>query len=163
MLKVSMVKMRRNITKVLAASALLCAATMALGQSSSPAEIMKTRHQGMKDLGASFKTVRDQLRLSSPDMVAIKAAGENIKKTADLMGDWFPKGTGPESGIKTGAKPEIWSDAATFEKKRMDFVNAAGPFAELTASGDKAAISAAVRPLNGTCKGCHDLFFNDEH
>lgn len=148
-------------TILLAGALVYTAATFA--QTGSTADVIQTRQHGLKDLGASLKTVRDQLRQPSPDMAAIKAAGENIKKTADLMANWFPKGSGTESGIKTGAKPEIWSDAATFEKKRLDLVAAAGPFAELTAAGDKAAISVAVRPLSGTCKSCHDAFFNDEH
>lgn len=156
-----MMKLSKNLKKALAAGAILF--LTAASAHSDTAEIIKTRQQGLKDMGASLKTVRDQLRQPSPDMAAIKEAGENIKKTADLMANWFPKGSGTESGIKTGAKPEIWSDPATFEKKRMDLVNAAGPFAELTAAGNKDAIIAAVRPLNGTCKGCHDIFFNDEH
>ena len=156
-----MAKVSGNLKKALAAGVIFFA-TASIAHSSEPAETIHTRQQGLKDMGASLKLVRDQLRQPAPDMAAIKAAGENIKKTADLMANWFPKGSGTESGIKTGAKPEIWSDADTFEKKRMDLVKAADPFAELTAAGDKEAISAAVRPLSGTCKGCHEIFFNDE-
>jgi cytochrome c556 len=150
-----------NLKNALVACAILFMTT-SLAHSDT-ADVIKTRQQGLKDMGASLKLVRDQLRQPAPDMAAIKAAGDNIKKTADMIAHWFPKGSGIESGIKTGAKPEIWSDPATFEKKRLDLVAAAGPFAELTASGDKEKISKAVRPLSGTCKGCHDLFFNDEH
>jgi cytochrome c556 len=117
----------------------------------------------MKDLGASFKIVRDQLKQSSPDMAAIKLASENIRKSAEAMSTWFPTGSGTESGVKTGAKPEIWNDAATFDSKRSNFYEAARRFKKITESGDIAAISTDVRPLSTTCKGCHDLFFNDEH
>lgn len=157
-----MSKFSRIIIVALAGSAFVFE-SVSIAQGGSAADTIKVRQQGMKELGVSLKTVRDQLRQASPDMAAIKAAGENIKKTADLIAIWFPKGTGTETGIETGAKPEIWSDAGTFDKKRMDLIVAAGPFAELTASGDKAAIGAAVRPLSGTCKGCHDMFFNDDH
>lgn len=113
-------------------------------------------------MGASLKTVRDQLRQAEPDMAAIKAAGENIKNTADKMAAWFPRGSGREAGIKTAAKPEIWSDAGTFDQKRTALIAAAGAFAKLTASGDKATIGPAVSTLNRTCKSCHDAFYEEE-
>jgi cytochrome c556 len=161
MLKVSGNLISTQLKKVLVTGAILFVS--ASFAHSDPVEVIKTRQQGLKEMGASLKTVRDQLRQGTPDMAAIKSSGENIKKTADLMATWFPKGTGTESGIKTGAKAEIWSDADTFEQKRKDFVAAANSFAEVTASGDKAAISSAVRPLSSTCKSCHEIFFNDEH
>lgn len=153
----------RKMSSLMLVTVSLAYVTVSNAQNNSPVDVIRTRQQGMKDLGASFKTVRDQLKQSSPDMAAIKAAGDNIKKTADLISAWFPKGTGVEAGIKTGAKPEIWSDAATFDKKLTDFVAAAGPFAKLTASGNASAIIAGIRPFSSTCKGCHDMFFNDEH
>jgi cytochrome c556 len=161
-LEIRMSKASRIPSTALAVGAIVFA-TIAIGQNSSPTDVILERQQGMKDMGAAFKAVRDQLRQASPDMEIIKTAGDNIKKNADLIANWFPRGTGTEAGVKTGAKPEIWSDAGTFDKKRADLVAAAGPFAEVTASGDKAAIGAAVRPLSRTCKGCHDMFFDDEH
>jgi cytochrome c556 len=152
-----MLKASRRITVVIAMSALVCA-TSVIAASGTPADTIRARQQSLKDLGASFKTVRDQLRVSSTDMAAIKTAGADIKKAADAMATWFPKGTGTEAGVKTAAKPEIWSNSSDFDKKRADFVAAAGKFAELTASGDKAAIGAGVGPLGGACKGCHDNY-----
>lgn len=157
-----MLKTRLRKTSINAGIAALVLFSCAFAQSSSPVDVIHTRQQGMKDLGASMKTIRDQLRQSSPDLGAIKAAGENVKKTSALISAWFPKGTGTEAGIKTGAKPDIWSDAPTFDKKMKDFIAAAGVFADLTQAGDVTAIAAGVRPISGTCKGCHDPFFNDE-
>jgi len=152
-----MFKVTRKLRVVVAAVAVACASA-AIAQSSSPADTIRARQQGLKDMGASFKAVRDQLRVSTPDMAAIKAAGENIKKTADAMATWFPKGTGTEAGIKTAAKPEIWTDEAAFNRARTNLVAAATKFAELTNAGDKAAIGAGVGALGGACKGCHDKY-----
>jgi cytochrome c556 len=146
---------------VMLTACMLVGASVAIAQSGA-IEIIHLRQQGLKDMGASLKTVRDQLRQSAPDMTAIKVAGENIKATANKMTTWFPQGSGVEAGIKTAAKSEIWSDAATFDKKRSDLIAAAEEFAKLTAAGDKTAIAAAVSPLSRTCKGCHDLFFEDD-
>lgn len=149
-----MLKVNRGL--LLTGALAVAAATWAAD--SKPTDTIHARQQGLKDMGASFKTVRDQLRVSSPDMAAIKAAGENIKKTSTEMANWFPKGTGTEAGVKTAALPAIWSDPAAFDKARTNFVAAAAKFADVTATGDKAAIGAGVAPLGGACKGCHDNF-----
>jgi cytochrome c556 len=138
--------------------ALFGVAITALAQSGAPADAIHTRQKGLKDLGESFKLVRDQLRAGSPDMAAIKAAGENIKKTSNAMATWFPRGTGTEVGVKTAALPSIWEDPAGYDKARTNFVAAAAKFADITASGDKAAIQAGVGPMGGACRGCHDKF-----
>jgi len=150
--------MLKASTRIAIAVTIGALTSVTIAATTTPADTIRSRQQELKDLGASFKTVRDQLRVSSSDMAAIKTAGADIKAKAEAMHAWFPKGTGSEVGIKTGAKPEIWTDAATFDQKRKDFVAAAGKFADLTASGDKAAIAAGVGPLGGSCKGCHDNF-----
>ena len=156
-----MSKFSRLITLMLATSAIVCS-TFAIAQVSAPVDIIHTRQQGFKNMGAALKVVRDQLRQSSPDMAAIKVAGETIKGTAPKLSAWFPQGSGTETGIKTAAKPEIWSDGGTFDKKRSDLIAATEAFTKLTASGDATAIATGVAPLSRTCKGCHDMFFEDD-
>lgn len=152
-----MLKASQTIAIALTIGALTTAA-VSIAQTASPDDTIRARQQNLKDVGASFKTVRDQLRVSSPDFAAIKAAGADIKAKADAMVTWFPKGTGTEAGIKTAALPAIWSDAAGFETARKNFVAAAAKFADVTASGDKAAIQAGVGPMGASCKGCHDNY-----
>lgn len=141
---------------------LICSSTLAIAQVGAPADVIHIRQQGFKDMGAALKTVRDQLKQSSPDMAAIRTASDTINATTTKLATWFPNGSGANAGIKTAAKAEIWSDAATFEKKRNELIAAAQAFAKLTASGDKATITAGVAPLSRTCKGCHDIFFEDD-
>jgi cytochrome c556 len=138
-------------------AALLGALAVSQGNAA-PADTIQSRQKNLKEVGDAFKTVRDQVRVSSPDMTAIAAAGQTIKKHADAMSTWFPKGTGSEVGVKTAAKPEVWSDPAGFETARTNFVAAATKFADITKSGDKAAISAGIGPMGGACKGCHDKY-----
>jgi cytochrome c556 len=123
-----------------------------------PADTIKARQQALKDTGAAFKTIRDQMKSGSPDAAAIKTAAQTIKKTSVAMVDWFPKGTGTEAGVKTAAKPEIWSDAAGFETARKNFVEQADKFAALADAGDMAAVGGGIRPLGMACGGCHDKF-----
>jgi cytochrome c556 len=129
-----------------------------LAQSTAPADIIKTRQQGLKDMGAAFKEVRDQLKSGNPDTAAIKTAASAIQKTADAMGKWFPKGSGPEAGVKTAAKVEIWNDAGGFTDARQKLVDESAKFAQTASGGDAAAIGGGVRGLGMACKGCHDKF-----
>ena len=143
-----------------AASALVFA-TLSIADSTSAVAIIEQRQKALKAMGASLKTVRDQIRQADPDMTAIKEAGINIQSTAGKLSGWFPPGSGPEAGVKTAAKPEIWTDLSTFEQKQKDLIAAAAEFAKVTASADKEAIRGAIAPLNRTCKGCHDKFYEE--
>ena len=71
---------------------------------------------------------------------------------------WFPKGSGPESGVKTDAKAEVWNDAAGFAAAANRFQGEAAKLQEIAAGGDIAAIKAQVRATGGACKNCHDKY-----
>jgi cytochrome c556 len=71
---------------------------------------------------------------------------------------YFPKGSGPESGLKTRAKPEIWKDNAAFVKLQGDMITAAKALDAAAASGNAAGLGSARNTLGGTCKSCHDRF-----
>jgi cytochrome c556 len=129
----------------------------ALGVQAAAPDVIKERQQGLKDMGAAFKTVRDELT-GGKDVAKIKAASATIAKTANSMDKWFPAGSGPEAGVKTAAKPEIWTDGATFTAAGKRLVDEAGKFAALADAGDIAAIGGGVRGLGGACKNCHDNF-----
>lgn len=123
-----------------------------------PVEVIKARQQSLKDLGASFKLIRDQVQSGSPDTAKIQAAAGEVKKAADAIATWFPQGTGAEAGVKTAAKPEIWSDPAGFTTAARNFAEQAGKFSQLTASGDAAAVGAGVKAVGQACGGCHEKF-----
>ncbi len=122
-----------------------------------PADTIKARQDGLKEMGKAFKSIRDELQ-GDKDAAKIKEAAATIAKSAEAMKNWFPAGTGPEANVKTAAKPEIWADAATFTAAQEKLVEEAGKFAALANTGDIAAIGGGVRNLGGACKGCHDKF-----
>jgi|HigsolmetaAR201D_1030396.scaffolds.fasta_scaffold00544_11 cytochrome c556 len=121
-------------------------------------ETIKTRQTHLKDLGAAFKEVRDQLRKSQPDMAQIKTSSDQIASLATQLPSWFPKGSGPESKVKTDAKPEIWADPARFEQAVKLFQEEAPKLQQLAAANDLGGIKAQVGKLGGACKNCHDSF-----
>lgn len=152
--------MARNIRSTLLMGTTLLATTFGMAfAAGAPAEqTIKARQVHLKDLGAAFKEVRDQLRSSRPDMAQLNSASGQIAALATQMSDWFPQGSGPESRVKTDAKPEIWSDPAGFEKALKNFQAEAPKLQQLATANDVGGIKAQVGKLGGACKGCHDNY-----
>lgn len=116
------------------------------------------RQAGFKQIGAAFKTINDEARAGKPDMAAIAAAAAKLKTHAAQVPTWFPKGSGVESGAKTGAKAEIWSDAAGFASASANFQAQANKLQQLAAAGNVDATKAQVRQVGAACQACHSKY-----
>jgi cytochrome c556 len=103
----------------------------------------------------------DATKVDAPDMAAVSAAAAKVNEYAGLMGTWFPPGTGPETGVKTEAKANIWTDRATFDTKLATLQTEAGKLVTATAT-DAAAFKAQFGATGGACKGCHEVFREEE-
>lgn len=123
-----------------------------------PADQVRTRVAGFRELGASFKTVNDGLRAPEPQTVLIQMAARQIRNASAAMRGWFPAGSGPQPGVKTAAKPEIWTRSADFRRAQDAFAAQAIAFQNAANGGNVAAIRTAARSLGASCKGCHDQF-----
>lgn len=132
-------------------------ATMAVA-ATTPQDAIKARQSNLKDIGGAFKAIRDQLRLSTPNMPAIKQAAQQIKDLAADQAHWFPKGSGPEAGIKTAAKPEIWMDARGFAEALEKFSVEAPKLSAYAEANDITALRSQVATVGQACKGCHDKY-----
>jgi cytochrome c556 len=119
---------------------------------------IETRQASLKDLGASMKTLGDQTKSASPDMAAITEAAAKVQTHAAAIGTWFPAGSGSSSGVKTEALDTIWSDAAGFQAAVEKFQAEAANINAAAATGDPAAVGAAIPALGGSCKNCHDTY-----
>ena len=119
------------------------------------AAYMKARHENYEMLGKNMKVLQDNFKSETPDMAAATAAAVNVKAFADAMGAWFPAGTGPDSGIESEAKANIWTDRATFDAA---LTKLQAESVKLVAATDAAAFKAQFPPTGGSCKNCHDTF-----
>ncbi|HEX4713008.1 cytochrome c [Phenylobacterium sp.] len=162
----------RKIMTALAVTATLgvAAAGAALAAETQPApttaggKALVARQAHFKEQGAAFKAIGDELRKDSPDKAVIAANATKVKGTAAALPTWFPKGSGPETGLKTAAKPDVWSDAAGFEAAAMKLQVETTKLADVAAGGDLDAIKAQFRATGGACKNCHDKFrVPDQH
>jgi cytochrome c556 len=119
--------------------------------------VMHDRHEGMEHIGKATKTIGRELKSDAPNLKAIQDAAATIADLASKTGGWFRPGTGPDVG-KTGAKPEIWQNAADVATKDRDFQKAAHAFNAAAASGDLTRIKDSFADLGKTCKACHDKY-----
>jgi cytochrome c556 len=124
------------------------------------AEALRARRDKMKELGGDYKAIVDELRKRKPSLDVIQPSAQDVADRSALLTGWFPKGSGPETGMKTGAKPEIWN--------HLDDFNALGKAASVSAmklkaaadAGDLNAIRQQVDETGNACKSCHDKYRN---
>lgn len=144
-----------KLPRILAAFGL---AVVAAPLIAAPADQVRARVNGFRELGAAFKAVNDGLRSSQPQTVLIQMSARQIRSAATAQYNWFPSGSGPQPGVKTAAKPEIWTQAARFRQLQDGFAAQAAAFQRTASGGNVAAIGKAARSLGQSCKACHDQF-----
>lgn len=144
---------------VMLSALLVLPLTVAAAEDPGVADIVKTRQHKLKDIvGKDAKDISDQLKSSSPDQKVIQSDAAEIDATLKDLPTWFPKGSGPEAGVKTAAKPEIWQQADDFHKAYDNAQGAADKFVQVAATGDAKAETSAFMSLGMSCGGCHKPF-----
>ena len=123
---------------------------------------IEARQEGYKAIGRNFKTINDQLKTSAPDITEIQTAAAAMVEASEGMLDWYPAGTGPDSGVKTEALATIWDEPEDFALKVSEYEAALATLAAATTSGDLEAIAAAARATGPTCGACHDKYRLDD-
>jgi cytochrome c556 len=144
--------------KKVAMGAVALALVSASAYAAKPADVIKARQDNFKVIGKSFKAINDELRKPSQDVALIQANAKAIGDAAKKVGGHFPKGSGPEAGVKTDALPEIWSKPADFKAALAKLGAGSAKLQAAAKTGDVGAIKAAIPAIGGSCKSCHDQF-----
>lgn len=145
--------------RVLAIGSLCAAALTAVAAPTLAAsDPVAARVDGFKALGGAFKKLNDTLKSGTPDKAVMAASARSIGGAAKGIYSWFPAGSGPKPGVKTAAKPEIWTKPADFKAAQDGFARQAAALQKAVAGGNADMISAEAKKLGGTCKTCHDSF-----
>jgi cytochrome c556 len=147
---------------LLGAAALAAVATAAYAQRPA-AQVIQARQANYKQMAAAVKGINDQLRGRVPDLGAIRPRAGLLAHHALLVLRWFPHGSGPQAGVRTRARAEIWSDWAGFERAGARLLVAARAVNQAARNGDVTAIRAAMPELTRACSGCHDDYRAPEH
>jgi cytochrome c556 len=132
--------------------------TVLVAAEKSTKDFMHERHEHYEKLGEAFKAVRDQSRSSKPDVTKIKTAAKVVNDAAAEQDKWFPAGTGPETGVKTRAKAEIWTKAKDFDAAKKLLSDAAPKLLDAANSGDVGRVRTQFGEVGKACKNCHDTF-----
>ena len=146
---------------VLLAAAILSVSGAALAIDADAA--IKARQDFYKDLGKNFKGLHDALKADNPAPADLKPFAAVIGSKVGKIPALFPAGTGPETGIKTGAKAEIWQKWDEFQKDAGAFDGAAQALNAAAQSGDVATVRKAWEAAGEACKTCHETFRQKEH
>ena len=126
------------------------------------AAVMHARHEHYEEMGKAMKGIDRELKGGSPSIDAIRRHAALIAGYGPQVLTWFPEGSGPETGRRTRAKAEIWSDAATFRQRAQAFEAEAARFNRTVQGGDFEAIRTGQAELGTVCKNCHDRFRGPE-
>ena len=147
----------------LAAVAIFAAACAAPAVAQTPAgKAVEARQAGFKQMGAAFKAVNDELRSGKPDAAKIAQASERLRGHAAQLPTWFPKGSGAEAGVKTGARPEIWSDAAGFADAASRLRTATTALHASAQAGDINVMRQRARAVGQACQACHTAYREED-
>ncbi len=144
---------RRVATLVMASLVAVSVAGGVVWAASDPVKerkaLMEAIGKGMGQLAAIAKGEK----AFDGKQVATAAQGiyDNLAKAAEL----FPKGSLSED---SRAKPEIWSDNATFMKGFAASKSAAQGLVKIGQEDDEIGFLEAMGGLGKTCKGCHEKF-----
>ena len=150
----------RRIGAVVTLALLMSGAALAAGPSG--ADAAKARGEHMKALGASVKPLVDQMKTDAPDMAVVKASSAKIAVAGAQLPTWFPKGSGPDSGAKTRALPEIWTDATGFAAAEKTFTAESAKLDSLAKAGDINGVKAQFAVVGAACQGCHKKYRGPE-
>ena len=119
------------------------------------ADLVEARQAAMMLSGVavgSIKAAIDAGQAPASQRFATRA----LARWAHATPGMFPAGSGAEAGVRTNAKPEVWTDRAGFEARAAEYAAAADRLAELAAGEDAAAFSDQGAVVRATCQSCHD-------
>lgn len=143
---------------ILAAAATAAIVTVASAQSPTPAQTIQMRQANYKQMATAMKGLNEELRADTPAIATVRRHVQVFATHAPRVLRWFPAGTGPEAGVRTRAKAEIWSDPDGFRRAGAGLLLASRSLSAAVRSGDIAAVRAAAPALGRACAACHDVY-----
>jgi cytochrome c556 len=120
--------------------------------------VMKERHEKFERMGEAFDEIDMEIKRSTPDVDLIQKHAVQIDEWAQDQFHWFPEGSGPESGIKTKAKSEIWSRLDDFRGLQEAFVAEAGKLKSAAVERDVTNLASQVHATGEVCSSCHETY-----
>jgi cytochrome c556 len=146
-----------NASLGLAAAVSSLALAAAAPPSPSPREVIAARQASLDMSVMTFAELKDAAR-DGRSMASQVYPATSLAKWARALPTMFPPGAGPEAGVPTRAKPDIWTDRAGFERRGADYAAAAERLRDLAAAGDAAGFKAQIAVVSAACDACHAVY-----
>ncbi len=121
-------------------------------------QVMNERHENFEHMGEAFEELDKEIKRKSPDMARIQQNASQIDAWARDQIHWFPIGSGPESGLKTEAKAEIWKRPAEFRTLQDEFIVEAGALKTVATDGPVEGLAAQIEKTGEVCSQCHETY-----
>ncbi|KXI27672.1 c-type cytochrome [Paraglaciecola hydrolytica] len=125
------------------------------------ASIIESRQGKLKKMGGAMKAINEQLKADQADVTKIQEAAQTLSMNAAVLADWFPAGSGAESGIKTDALAAIWQDPDKFSTKAKGLIAQTTTLVELASQADIDSLPSQLKAVKDACSDCHKNFRAD--
>lgn len=154
-----------GVGRVALAAALLSCLGYTLVQAASPqAAQIKPRQDKLRDMGGALKAITDELKKPKVDWDNVIIPNtQTIKDRSAYLLNWFPKGSGPETGKKTYALPAIWQKNDDFMKLGKAAQAEAEKLNQVALKKDEAGLKAQALATGKACKACHDNYRSPDY
>lgn len=154
-----------GVGRVALAAALLSCLGFSLVEAASPqAAQIKPRQDKLRDMGGALKAITDELKKPKVDWDNVIIPNtQTIKERSGYLLNWFPKGSGPEAGVKTYALPAIWQKQDDFTKIGKTMQAEAIKLDQVANSRNLDALKAEAVTMGKACKACHDDYRSKDY
>lgn len=154
-----------GVGRVALAAALLSCLGFTLVEAASPqAAQIKPRQDKLRDMGGALKAITDELKKPKVDWDNVIIPNtQTIKDRSAYLLNWFPKGSGPEAGVKTYALPAIWQKQDDFTKIGKAAQAEAIKLDQVANSKNLDALKAEAVTMGKACKACHDDYRSKDY
>ncbi|MFB9970797.1 c-type cytochrome [Pseudoroseomonas cervicalis] len=132
----------------------LAALPAAIAPAQAQGDVIATRKEGLKRMGAEIEAIKNSLDRGEP-VAPLAARAQAMAGFFQTLPGLFPPGS--DQG-DTRARPTVWSDRAGFETASANMVAALGKLQQAAASGDAGATATAFREAGATCGACHRAY-----
>lgn len=130
----------------------------------SVSDLIKSRQDKLRDMGGALKGIDDELKKRNPDWDnVIGQAVETLQGRGTYLLEWFPKGSGPESGLKTYALPALWQKPDDFTRLGKAMMAETAKLKQIASTKDIAGLKAEVVVVGKSCKACHDSYRSPDY
>lgn len=146
----------KNLTRTILAAAVVLSSVPAMAQFQKPEDAAKYRQGALTVMGSHFGRLGAMASGKVP--FDAKLAQDNAAVVEFMSKLPWAGFTADSHGVKSKAKPDVWSDKAKFDQGAEKMMTEVSKLNAAAKTGNLDALKAAFGETAKTCKACHDAF-----